>query len=144
VTAELMIGEVAARSGVASSALRFYERRGLIASRRTPGNQRRYERAVLRRIAFIQAGRAAGIPLERIGAALSTLPERRTPSRRDWERLSKRWREDLETRIATLQALHDRLNTCIGCGCLSIDKCELLNPEDEAAAEGAGARYLLG
>jgi MerR family redox-sensitive transcriptional activator SoxR len=144
VTAELMIGEVAARSGVAPSALRFYERRGLIASTRTPGNQRRYERAVLRRIAFIQAGRTAGIPLERIRAALSTLPERRTPSRRDWERLSKRWREDLETRIATLQALHDRLNTCIGCGCLSIDKCELLNPEDEAAAEGAGARYLLG
>jgi MerR family redox-sensitive transcriptional activator SoxR len=144
VTAELMIGEVAARSGVAPSALRFYERRGLIVSRRTPGNQRRYERAVLRRIAFIQAGRAAGIPLESIGAALSTLPEGRTPSRRDWERLSKRWREDLEARIATLQALHDRLNTCIGCGCLSIDKCELLNPEDEAAAEGAGARYLLG
>jgi MerR family transcriptional regulator, redox-sensitive transcriptional activator SoxR len=144
VTAELMIGEVAARSGVAPSALRFYERRGLIVSRRTPGNQRRYERAVLRRIAFIQAGRAAGIPLERIGAALSTLPAGRTSSRRDWERLSKRWREDLETRIATLQALHDRLNTCIGCGCLSIDKCELLNPGDEAAAEGAGARYLLG
>ncbi len=139
-----MIGEVAARSGVAPSALRFYERRGLIASTRTPGNQRRYERAVLRRIAFVQAGRAAGIPLERIGAALSTLPAGRTPSRRDWERLSKRWREDLETRIATLQALRDRLNTCIGCGCLSIDKCELLNPEDEAAEEGAGARYLLG
>jgi MerR family transcriptional regulator, redox-sensitive transcriptional activator SoxR len=141
-TAELMIGEVAARSGVAPSALRFYERRGLIASTRTPGNQRRYERAVLRRIAFIQAGRAAGIPLERIRGALSTLPERRTPSRRDWERLSKRWREDLETRIAILQALHDRLNTCIGCGCLSIDRCELLNPDDEAAANGPGAHYL--
>jgi MerR family redox-sensitive transcriptional activator SoxR len=141
-TAELMIGEVAARSGVAPSALRFYERRGLIASTRTPGNQRRYERAVLRRIAFIQAGRAAGIPLERIRGALSTLPKRRTPSRRDWERLSKRWRDDLETRIAILQALHDRLNTCIGCGCLSIDRCELLNPDDEAAANGPGAHYL--
>lgn len=138
-----MIGEVAARSGVAPSALRFYERRGLIASTRTPGNQRRYERAVLRRIAFIQAGRAAGIPLERIGAALATLPSGRTPSRRDWERLSKRWREDLETRIATLQALHDRLNMCIGCGCLSIDKCELLNPDDQAAQRGAGAHFLL-
>jgi MerR family redox-sensitive transcriptional activator SoxR len=144
VAADLPIGEIAARSGVAPSALRFYEREGLIRSERTPGNQRRYERAVLRRLAFIQAGRAAGVPLERISVALSALPSSRTPTRRDWERLSKRWREDLETRIATLQALHDRLNTCIGCGCLSIDKCELLNPEDEAAAEGAGAQYLLG
>jgi MerR family redox-sensitive transcriptional activator SoxR len=144
VAADLSIGEIAARSGVAPSALRFYEREGLIRSERTPGNQRRYERAVLRRLGFIQAGRAAGVPLERIGTALSALPSSRTPTRRDWERLSKRWREDLETRIATLQALHDRLNTCIGCGCLSIDKCELLNPEDEAAAEGAGAQYLLG
>ncbi len=140
----LSIGEVAARSGVAPSALRFYEREGLIGSERTPGNQRRYERAVLRRLAFIQAGRAAGVPLERIRTALSALPSNRTPTRRDWERLSKRWREDLETRIATLQALRDRLNTCIGCGCLSIDKCDLLNPEDEAATEGAGAQYLLG
>jgi MerR family redox-sensitive transcriptional activator SoxR len=144
VAADLSIGEIAARSGVAPSALRFYEREGLIRSERTPGNQRRYERAVLRRLAFIQAGRAAGVPLERIGAALSALPSSRTPTRHDWERLSKRWREDLEMRIATLQALRDRLNTCIGCGCLSIDKCELLNPEDEAAAEGAGAQYLLG
>jgi MerR family redox-sensitive transcriptional activator SoxR len=144
VAADLSIGEIAARSGVAPSALRFYEREGLIRSERTPGNQRRYERAVLRRLAFIQAGRAAGVPLERIGTALSALPSNGTPTRRDWERLSKRWREDLEARIATLQALHDRLNTCIGCGCLSIDKCELLNPEDEAAAEGAGAQYLLG
>jgi MerR family redox-sensitive transcriptional activator SoxR len=144
VPADLSIGEIAARSGVAPSALRFYEREGLIRSERTLGNQRRYERAVLRRLAFIQAGRAAGVPLERIGVALSALPSSRTPTRRDWERLSKRWREDLEARIATLQALHDRLNTCIGCGCLSIDKCELLNPEDEAAAKGAGAQYLLG
>ena len=142
--ADLSIGEIAARSGVAPSALRFYEREGLIRSERTQGNQRRYERAVLRRLAFIQAGRAAGVPLERIGTALSALPSSRTPTRRDWERLSKRWREDLEARIATLQALRDRLNTCIGCGCLSIDKCELLNPEDEVAAEGAGAHYLLG
>jgi MerR family transcriptional regulator, redox-sensitive transcriptional activator SoxR len=142
VAAELSIGEVAARSGVAPSALRFYERQGLIGSIRTEGNQRRYERAVLRRIAFIQAGRAAGIPLERIGAALATLPARRTPSREDWERLSNRWRDDLDARIATLQALRERLTTCIGCGCLSIDRCDLLNPDDEAAARGAGAHYL--
>jgi MerR family transcriptional regulator, redox-sensitive transcriptional activator SoxR len=140
---ELSIGEVAARSGVAPSALRFYERRGLIGSTRTDGNQRRYDRAVLRRLAFIQAGRAAGISLERIGAALATLPSSRTPTRRDWERLSNRWRDDLDGRIATLQALRERLTTCIGCGCLSIDKCTLLNPADEAAALGSGAQYLV-
>jgi MerR family transcriptional regulator, redox-sensitive transcriptional activator SoxR len=142
VASELTIGEVSTRSGVAPSALRFYERRGLIASARTDGNQRRFERAVLRRIAFIQAGRAAGISLEQIGGALETLPRNRTPSRRDWERLSNRWREDLDARIETLQALRERLTTCIGCGCLSIDKCDLLNPDDEAAAAGPGAHYL--
>jgi MerR family transcriptional regulator, redox-sensitive transcriptional activator SoxR len=139
---ELTIGEVASRSGVAPSALRFYEEEGLIISRRTEGNQRRYERAVLRRIALIQAGRAAGIPLDRIRAALATLPARRTPSRRDWERLSRGWREDIDSRIATLEALRNRLTTCIGCGCLSIDACELLNPDDEAAEAGSGAHYL--
>jgi MerR family transcriptional regulator, redox-sensitive transcriptional activator SoxR len=142
VASELSIGELSARSGVAPSALRFYERRGLIESTRTDGNQRRYERAVLRRIAFVQAGRAAGISLERIGAALEKLPSGRTPNRRDWERLSNRWREDLDARIATLEALRERLTTCIGCGCLSIDKCDLLNPDDEAAERGAGAHYL--
>jgi MerR family transcriptional regulator, redox-sensitive transcriptional activator SoxR len=144
VAGELSIGDVAHRSGVAPSALRFYERRGLIASTRTDGNQRRYDRAVLRRIAFVQAGRAAGISLVEIRAALSSLPTSRTPSRRDWERLSSRWRNDLDARIETLQALRERLTTCIGCGCLSIDKCELLNPDDEAAARGAGAHYLRG
>ena len=139
---ELTIGEVAERSGVAASALRFYERRGLIGTTRTDGNQRRFDRSVLRRIAFIQAGRAAGITLTEIGAALEGLPTHRTPSRRDWERLSKRWRDDLDARIETLQALRNRLSTCIGCGCLSIDKCDLLNPGDEAAARGAGAHYL--
>jgi len=139
---ELTIGEVAERSGVPASALRFYERRGLIAAARTDGNQRRFERSVLRRIAFIQAGRAAGITLTEIGTALQGLPTHRTPSRRDWERLSKRWRDDLDARIETLQALRNRLTTCIGCGCLSIDKCDLLNPDDEAAARGAGAHYL--
>ena len=139
---ELTIGELARRSGVAQSALRFYEEQGLIRARRTDGNQRRYERAMLRRIAFVQAGKAAGIPLRRIGDALATLPESRIPSRSDWERLSKRWREDLDARIATLEGLRSRLNTCIGCGCLSIDKCELLNADDEAAALGPGAHYL--
>jgi MerR family transcriptional regulator, redox-sensitive transcriptional activator SoxR len=139
---ELTIGEVAGRSGVATSALRFYEAQGLIAARRTSGNQRRYDRAILRRIAVIQAGRAAGVPLERIRTALATLPDDRTPTRRDWERLSRRWRDDLDRHIATLKALRDRLTTCIGCGCLSIDACELLNPDDEAAERGAGAHYL--
>ena len=139
---ELTIGEVAARSGVAASALRFYEAQGLVGSSRTSGNQRRYERAVLRRIALIQAGRAAGIPLERIRAALDTLPAGRTPTRRDWERLSRAWRNDLDRQIATLHAIRDRLTTCIGCGCLSIDACTLLNPDDEASGLGAGAHYL--
>jgi len=144
VAVELSIGEVAQRSGVAPSALRFYEREGLIASTRTDGNQRRYDRAVLRRIALVQAGRAAGISLVEIRDALAGLPTTRTPSRRDWERLSNRWRDDLDARIETLQALRERLTTCIGCGCLSIDRCELLNPEDEAAAKGPGAHYLRG
>jgi MerR family redox-sensitive transcriptional activator SoxR len=139
---ELTIGELAARSGVAASALRFYETAGLIRSERTSGNQRRYERATLRRVAFVQAGKAAGIPLERIRRALGTLPEDRVPSRRDWARLSRLWREDLDRRIETLEALRDRLTTCIGCGCLSIDRCELLNPDDEAAALGPGAHSL--
>jgi MerR family redox-sensitive transcriptional activator SoxR len=138
----LSIGEVAERSGVATSALRFYERQGLIEAERTGGNQRRYERAVLRRIAFIQAGRAAGVRLAEIRESLAGLPKSRTPSRKDWERLSNTWRDDLDARIETLQALRDRLTTCIGCGCLSIDQCDLLNPDDEAAARGAGAHYL--
>ena len=141
--AELTIGELSARSGVAPSALRFYERQGLIVARRTDGNQRRYDRATLRRVALVQAGRAAGIPLTRIRAALDTLPAERTPSRRDWERLSRGWRADIDARIATLEALRGRLDTCIGCGCLSIDRCDLLNPDDEASELGAGAHYLL-
>ena len=138
----LTIGELSARSGVAPSALRFYEAQGLIGADRTSGNQRRYDRAVLRRIALVQAGRAAGIPLEQIRTALETLPSDRTPTRRDWQRLSRSWRADLDRRIVTLQALRTRLTTCIGCGCLSIDRCSLLNPDDEAAARGPGAHYL--
>jgi MerR family transcriptional regulator, redox-sensitive transcriptional activator SoxR len=142
VAEELTIGEVSARSGVAASAVRFYEAEGLLTAARTSGNQRRYERAVLRRIALIQAGRAAGIPLAQIRGALDSLPPGRTPTRRDWERFSRRWRHDLERRIRTLESLRDRLDTCIGCGCLSIDRCELLNPDDEASGAGAGARYF--
>lgn len=139
---ELTIGEVSTRSGIATSALRFYEAQGLIAASRTSGNQRRYRRAVLRRVALIQAGRAAGIPLERIRSALDTLPANRTPTRRDWERLSRAWRDDLDRQISALGAIRDRLTTCIGCGCLSIEACGLLNPDDEAAEFGAGAHYL--
>jgi MerR family transcriptional regulator, redox-sensitive transcriptional activator SoxR len=139
---QLTIGDLSARSGVAPSALRFYEAEGLISAERTSGNQRRYPRATIRRVALVQAGRAAGIPLEQIRQALDTLPSERTPSRRDWERLSRSWRSEIDQRIATLQALRDRLTTCIGCGCLSIDRCNLLNPDDEAATHGPGAHYL--
>lgn len=142
-TSQLSIGEVSARSGIAPSALRFYEAAGLIAASRTSGNQRRYERATLRRIAVIQAGKAAGIPLAEIQAALATLPDDRVPTRKDWDRLSRSWRNDVDRRIALLQSLRERLTTCIGCGCLSIDRCTLLNPDDEAVRLGGGAHYLL-
>jgi MerR family redox-sensitive transcriptional activator SoxR len=138
----LTIGQVAERSGVSTSALRFYERQGLIQSVRTDGNQRRYEATTLRRVAFIQAGSAAGVPLAEIGAALGTLPRGKAPTKRDWERLSARWRRDLDERIATLEALRDRLTGCIGCGCLSLQRCALMNPGDRAARLGPGARYL--
>src|SRR6516162_652881 len=139
----LTIGEVSARTGLAPSALRFYERRGLIRAERTDGNQRRYRRSTLRRLAFIQAGTAAGIPLARLRAGLETLPAERAPTRAEWERLSRTWREDLDERIALLGALRDRLTTCIGCGCLSLETCAMLNPEDAAAELGSGAQYLL-
>ena len=140
-TRELTIGELSARSGVTQSALRFYEREGLISARRTGGNQRRYPSVTLRRVALVQAGKAAGIPLERIRTALGTLPDDK-PTKRDWERLSAGWRRELDERIATLEAIRTRLTTCIGCGCLSLKTCGLLNPGDEAAALGGGAHYL--
>jgi MerR family transcriptional regulator, redox-sensitive transcriptional activator SoxR len=140
---ELTIGELSARSGVSASALRFYERQHLIESRRTGGNQRRYPTVTLRRVALIQAGKSAGIPLDRIGSALDTLPAGKQPTKRDWERLSRSWRNELDERIATLQAIRSRLTTCIGCGCLSLKTCGLLNPGDEAAAAGPGAHYLV-
>jgi MerR family transcriptional regulator, redox-sensitive transcriptional activator SoxR len=139
---ELSIGELSARSGVSQSALRFYERHGLIAARRTDGNQRRYPGVTLRRVALIQAGKAAGIPLERIRVALDTLPAGKSPTKRDWGRLSASWRRELDERIATLEAIRGRLTTCIGCGCLSLKTCGLLNPEDEAGKLGGGAHYL--
>ena len=138
----MTIGELSKRSGVSQSALRFYERHGLISSTRTDGNQRRYANVTLRRVALIQAGKAAGVPLERIRAALDTLPSDRPPTRRDWERLSRSWRRELDERIATLEAIRGRLTTCIGCGCLSLRTCALLNPEDEAGSLGGGAHYL--
>ena len=139
---ELTIGELSERSGVSQSALRFYERERLISARRTDGNQRRYPAVTLRRVALIQAGKAAGIPLERIRAALDELPDGKTPTKRDWERLSSSWRRELDERISTLEAIRGRLTTCIGCGCLSLRTCALLNPEDEAGSIGGGAHYL--
>ncbi|MFT4286646.1 redox-sensitive transcriptional activator SoxR [Nocardioides sp.] len=139
---ELTPGEVAARSGVAVSALHFYEREGLIESVRTTGNQRRYRREVLRRIAFIRVSQRVGIPLAEIREALATLPEGRTPTKRDWARLSRGWRTALEDRIARLEALRDTLDDCIGCGCLSLRSCALSNPADVLAAEGPGPARL--
>jgi len=141
---EFTIGELSARSGVSASALRFYEREGLIDAGRTEGNQRRYATVTLRRVALIQAGKSAGVPLERIRTALDTLPAGKQPTKRDWERLSRSWRAELDERIATLEAIRGRLTTCIGCGCLSLKTCGLLNPGDEAAAAGPGAHYLVG
>lgn len=140
---ELTVGEVAARSGVTVSALHFYETKGLIASNRTAGNQRRYARGVLRRVAIIRIAQEVGIPLAQIAAALAALPEGRTPTRDDWGRLSTQWRDDLDRRIAQLQGLRDGLTDCIGCGCMSIDRCPLRNPHDRLAAEGPGARRLV-
>jgi MerR family redox-sensitive transcriptional activator SoxR len=139
---ELTIGELSARSGVSQSALRFYERQGLISARRTGGNQRRFPGVTLRRVALVQAGKAAGIPLERIRSALDELPDGKTPTKRDWELLSRSWRQEIDERIETLLAIRGRLTTCIGCGCLSLKTCALLNPEDEAGRFGGGAHYL--
>ena len=141
-TRELTVGQLSARSGVAVSALHFYEAQGLISARRTTGNQRRYPREMLRRVAFIRASQRVGIPLARIRASLDTLPAGRTPTRHDWARLSAAWRQDLDQRIAQLQALRDRLTGCIGCGCLSITACQLANPDDILGNDGPGPRRL--
>lgn len=140
---ELTVGQLSARSGVAVSALHFYEREGLIRSRRTSGNQRRYTRDTLRRVAFIRLSQRVGIPLRGIRAALDGLPGERTPDRDDWSRLSEAWRSDLDARIAALQQLRDDLTDCIGCGCLSLSRCILSNPGDVLGAEGPGPRRLV-
>lgn len=139
---ELTVGQLAARSGVAVSALRFYEEQGLIAARRTAGNQRRYPRAALRRVAFIRASQRVGIPLSRIADALAGLPANRTPTTGDWARLSAQWRADLDERIGQLQRLRDHLTGCIGCGCLSLGICQLVNPDDALGGGQPGARRL--
>ena len=139
---QLTIGEVAERSGVAPSALRYYEAQGLITAARTSGNQRRYERVTLRRVAFIRSAQRVGLSLEEISEALRTLPGGRTPTKDDWTRLSESWRGRINEQIDRLERLRDRLDSCIGCGCLSMQRCSLSNPDDVARARGAGAVYL--
>jgi MerR family transcriptional regulator, redox-sensitive transcriptional activator SoxR len=138
----LTIGELAERSGVATSALRFYESQQLILSTRTSGNQRRYERATLRRVAFIRSAQRVGLSLEEITAALHTLPGGRTPTKADWTRLSRQWRGRINEQIERLERLRDRLDSCIGCGCLSLQRCSLQNPDDMVSSRGPGAAYL--
>jgi len=140
----LSIGEVAARSGISSSALRFYETQGLVHAARSDGGQRRYERDVLRRVAFIRVAQRVGLSLDEVRSALGTLPDERTPTAKDWARLSRAWRPRLDEQIAVLTSLRDQLSSCIGCGCLSLRACALYNPDDGAAALGTGPRYLLG
>src|SRR5690606_10528410 len=137
------IGQLARRSGVAPSALRFYEEQGLISSRRTPGNQRRYRRDMLRRVAFIRVSQNVGMPLAAIREALNKLPEGRTPTRNDWAVVSEGWRAELNARIRQLERLRDNLTECIGCGCLSLDSCMLANPYDVCGDHGCGPRRLL-
>lgn len=138
----LSVGQVAARSGLSVSAIHFYESKGLIHSRRNAGNQRRYTRDVLRRLAVIRVAQRTGIPLAHIGEALATLPDARTPTKADWQRLSAHWREDLDARIERLTRLRDQLTGCIGCGCLSLDSCPLRNPHDRLAEQGSGPQLL--
>jgi MerR family redox-sensitive transcriptional activator SoxR len=136
------VGEIANRSGFAASAIRFYESQGLIRATRTAGGQRRFERQMLRRLAFIRAARNVGLSLDEVAAALAKLPDGRTPTRADWTRLSKDWRARLDDQIAGLIALRDNLDSCIGCGCLSLKRCVISNPGDSAAVVGSGAVYL--
>jgi MerR family redox-sensitive transcriptional activator SoxR len=143
VTDRLTIGELSRRSGVSQSALRFYERLGLIRSTRTGGNQRRYQRTELRRVSFIRVSSQVGIPLEEIRAALASLPAGRTPTKADWARLSGRWRGRLDEQIVLLERLRDTLTDCIGCGCLSLRSCGLHNFADQLGAEGSGPVRLL-
>ncbi|WP_137293640.1 redox-sensitive transcriptional activator SoxR [Nocardioides dongxiaopingii] len=138
----LTIGQLAERSGVAPSALRFYEERGLIDSERTTGNQRRYAKSTLRRVAFVRTAQRVGLTLEEIGAALAELPEGRTPTKSDWHRISRAWRPRLDEQIRRIELLRDRLDACIGCGCLSLRSCALTNPGDTLHEQGVGAVLL--
>ncbi len=140
---ELTVGQLSARSGVAVSALHFYEAKGLIRSRRSSGNQRRYDRDALRRVAFIRIAQRLGISLGNIKTALGRLPEERTPTARDWSRISAAWKAELDARIAELRHLRDDLTDCIGCGCLSLNRCRLYNPGDTLGNEGAGPRRIF-
>ena len=140
----LSIGEVAERSGFATSAIRFYEEQGLVRAERNQGNQRMFPRHALRRLAFIRAAQRVGLSLDEIAAALATLPSDRAPTRHSWARLSTTWRARLDEQIAALEALRDDLSSCIGCGCLSLASCRLSNPQDAVAIRGDGPRYLLG
>ena len=140
----MTIGELAARGGVATSALRFYETIGLLSSERTDAGHRRYRRHALRRVAFIRIAQGIGMTLEEVGEALTRVPEHGAPTKADWERVSRSWRGHLNDRIAELEQLRDELTGCIGCGCLSLQRCRLYNPGDEAAQLGTGPRYLLG
>jgi MerR family redox-sensitive transcriptional activator SoxR len=141
---EITIGELSERSGVAASAIRYYEELGLVRSRRTPGNQRRYDRAMLRRLAFIRTAQRVGLSLEEIEAALTSLPSNRTPTKADWTRLSRSWQPRIDAQIRQLERLRDTLDSCIGCGCLSLRRCALSNPDDEVAGRGPGAVFLEG
>ena len=138
----LSVGEVADRSGFAPSAVRYYEREGLISAERSSGGQRRFDRSVLRRLAFISAARHVGLSLGEVRDALDRLPASRTPNSSDWKRMSRVWRERLNSEIAALEALRDGLDSCIGCGCLSLRRCAISNPRDVAASRGPGAAYL--
>ena len=139
----LTVGQLAKRSGVAVSALHYYEARGLIRSTRNSGNQRRYAREVLRRLAVIKAAQRIGVPLAEIGEALKALPQDRAPTAAEWRRLSTKWRSDLDQRIAALKLFRDKLSECVGCGCLSLEHCWLRNPWDKLGARGPGARLLV-
>jgi MerR family redox-sensitive transcriptional activator SoxR len=139
----LSIGDTARRCGVSTATLRFYEEKSLIDAERGPGGQRRFHRAMLRRISLIRVAQTLGFSLGEIGEALETLPRQGTPTRKDWQKLSRRWRKTLQSRIEAMEKLRDQLDGCIGCGCLSMKNCALYNPADQAAAEGPGPRYLL-
>ena len=142
VMSELTVGELAERAGVATSAIRFYESKGLISAERTTGNQRRYPQATLRRVAFIRTAQKIGLSLDEIGEALALLPEGRTPTKADWSRLSRSWRGRLDEQIRRIELLREKLDGCIGCGCLSMKRCALYNPGDVAGTRGSGAAFL--